>query len=178
MGRFFLFVLIFFMFINVCYGENKDPNSSENLMKKAAECFEKKDYKGVIKYAKRCIQFYKSQALAMMHNLKDYPQGDDVFNYWALNDVAYAYFLLGRVYMEQGKTERAKKMFLYVIKRLKYAQVYDPSLNGFWKVSVACQEKLDEISFSSDKAGNSNNGGMNKFEEMKRKIEEMKKRRK
>ena len=39
----------------------------------------------------------------------------------------------------------AEKRYTFVIKKLVFAQKYDPGLSGVWRVADACEKKLKEI---------------------------------
>ena len=128
--------------------------SSCDLMYRAAECLKKKDYKGVKYYTQKCISLYKAQALQMSRKLKDFAPFETANLYWALNDVAYAYYLQGEMYRELGKYELARRKYEMVLKKFKYAQVYDPAIGGDWKVAEECKKKLELIKGKLNKSKN------------------------
>jgi len=59
-----------------------------------------------------------------------------IFKYWALNDVASAYFILGKAYDEQGKYTLAQKAFQQILTNYDLAEVWDPR-GWFWAPSEA-----------------------------------------
>ena len=76
---------------------------------------------------------------------KEYPRKDDGHKYWALNDVATSYFIMGNAYQGQQEWSQAKQAYKKVIEEYSYAQAWD--IKGwFWKVSVAAREELKKIS--------------------------------
>ena len=131
-------------------------SSSVDLVTAAAKCLEKEDWRGVKFYTKKCISLYKGHAVGMQKRLKDFPSLEAAPSYWALNDVAYSYFLQGEMYRLTGNFESAKRQYTTVIKRLKFAQVYDPALGKDWKVAKACIKKLNEMKKEEKKTGKGN----------------------
>ncbi|MCK5707782.1 MAG: hypothetical protein KAI43_09020 [Candidatus Aureabacteria bacterium] len=142
--RFLLFLYILFILTDSIYAYD-NVTSSEALVARAATCLEARDWKGLKYYTQRCISLYQSQARNMQRKLKDFASLETTDKYWALNDVAYSYFLQGEMYRIIGKTEKAKKKYMTVIKKFKFAQVYDPSISGAWQVAEACEIKLNDM---------------------------------
>ena len=140
---------ILFLAVLLCVASSADAYDSDStssaLTGNAALSLKKEDWRAVKYYTQRCITLYRTHALKMQRKLKDYPPLETSQQYWALNDVAYAYFLQGEMYRMTGKIEKAKKMYVMVVEKFFFAQKYDPSLGGDWKVAEACQEQLDEI---------------------------------
>lgn len=118
--------------------------SSETLTNKAWYYLEKKDYQGVELFAKKCIYYYKDEALEQQSQLKDFAPTNFAFYYWALNNVGTCYFILGEAYLVQGKFEEAKKMYQEVINNFYFAQCWDPK-GWFWKVAEVCKERISKI---------------------------------
>ena len=115
--------------------------SSETLTAKAWNALNEKDYQSVIVYTKKCISLYEAKAKMQQNHLRSFPEGDETFEYWALNDVATCYYILGEAYFAQKKYRKAKKAYEKVVRNLNYAQFYDPG--GFFvKVADCCQKKL------------------------------------
>ena len=90
----------------------------------------------------------------MSRKLKDFAPFETANLYWALNDVAYAYYLQGEMYRELGKYELARRKYEMVLKKFKYAQVYDPAIGGDWKVAEECKKKLELIKGKLNKSKN------------------------
>ena len=63
-----------------------------------------------------------------------------IFNYWALNDVAAAYFILGKSLDAQGRYTEAAKAFQHILLHESLAQVWDPK-GWFWSPSEAVQQE-------------------------------------
>ncbi|MFP4473679.1 MAG: tetratricopeptide repeat protein [Candidatus Omnitrophota bacterium] len=116
---------------------------SSTLVSKAWEALNDKDLDAVLAYTNKCIELYESKAKEMQAGLEEYPAGDkdEVFAYWALNDVATAYYIQGEAYRQGGMEEEAQEAYQKVVNEFTYGQCWD---NGgwFWKPAEAAKEKL------------------------------------
>jgi len=120
--------------------------SSEALMKKAWDYYNDKDYAAAKAFAQECIDRYGEEALKQQASLKDFAPKGKESQYWALNDVATAYFILGEIYAKQKDYEKAKDAYNTVINKFGFAQCYDPTGDGFyWKVAEAAKKALKEL---------------------------------
>ena len=147
MKEFLGFCLFMMMTVSV-YAQEGYPvqnYSSASLVTKAWEALEKNDVDGVMVYANKCIELYAKQARNMQEGLKDYPMGskDNIFQYWALNDVGTALFILGEACRKAGKYEEAAQAYKKLINEYFYAQCWDTK-GWFWKPAEAAQKKLVE----------------------------------
>lgn len=118
--------------------------TSQTLTTKAWESLLKKDYSGVEVYTKKCLQLYEEEAQKMQKALTDYPNKDNAFNYWALNDVGTCYFILGESLLEQKKFQEAMEVYQVVMEDFTYSQCWDPK-GWFWKPAVAARGKINKI---------------------------------
>ena len=138
---------------------------SESLLGKAWEYAEAKNWDKVKLFADEVISRYTAEAKTQQASLKAFaPEGKEA-DYWALNDVATAHFILGTADKSQGKNVNAKKEFDTIISDYKYAQCYDPDQDLYWEVADAAREELVDLpstdtAQSSDKSNNqsSDNG--------------------
>ncbi|MBI4597239.1 MAG: tetratricopeptide repeat protein [Candidatus Omnitrophica bacterium] len=121
--------------------------SSETLATKAWQALEKGEYAAVEAYTGKCISLYESKAEEQSASLTDFAPKEKAFTYWALNDVATSYFILGKAQLAQGKVEEAKKSFNTVIQKFPFAQCWDPQ-GWFWKVASASSDRLTTIGTS------------------------------
>ena len=73
---------------------------SETLVGKAWDALNKGDTEAVLAYTNKCLELYAEQGKKMQASLKEYPQGsnEQIFAYWALNDVATSLFIQGESY--------------------------------------------------------------------------------
>lgn len=123
---------------------------STTLISKAWKALEDKDLEAVLAYTNKCVELYASKAGDMQAALTDYPVGtnDEIFAYWALNDVATGYFIQGKAYQDAGMSEEAVKAYQTVVDKYSYGQTWD--LKGwFWKPSETAVEKIAMIESGS-----------------------------
>ena len=135
---------------------------STTLTTRAWEALEKGDIEAVLAFTNKCIELYGEQAKKMQGNLKDYPTGSsqEVFNYWALNDVATSLFIQGEAYRKAKMNDEAKDVFNKLINDFTYGQCWDAK-GWFWKPAEAAKEKLAMISSgSSTDFGDQSSGGL------------------
>ncbi len=158
MKRFF--VVLVFMFVSggmgfypqeVVYGYNFGDYRSVTLTTKAWEALEQNDLEAVLAYTNKCIELYGEQAKKMQADLSDYPTGSDqdIFNYWALNDVATSLFIQGEAYRKADMMDEAKEVFQKLIDEYTYGQCWDPK-GWFWKPAQTAQERLAMIESGLD----------------------------
>ncbi|HBG62100.1 MAG: hypothetical protein A2306_06105 [Omnitrophica WOR_2 bacterium RIFOXYB2_FULL_38_16] len=123
---------------------------SVTLTTKAWEALNQKDTEAVLAYTNKCLELYAEQAIKMQSELTDYPQGkqDEIFSYWALNDVATSLFIQGEAYRRADMKEEAKAVYKKLMTEFTYGQAWDT--NGwFWKPAEAAKEKLAMIDSGS-----------------------------
>ena len=82
---------------------------SETLVTKAWKSLEEGDIEAVLAYTNKCIELYADQAKKMQESLTAYPAGgnQEIFGYWALNDVATALFIQGEAYRKANMPDEA-----------------------------------------------------------------------
>ncbi len=118
--------------------------TSQTLTTRAWEALANNDHKGVELYTKKCMELYEADAKQQQGSLTEFPPKDKTFNYWALNDVATCYFILGESLMAQKRFDEAKGAFNRVVTDFSFAQCWDPK-GWFWKVAVASRGRLNKI---------------------------------
>ncbi len=130
-------------------------NRSVTLSSKAWEALNKGDIEAVLAFTNKCVELYGEQAKAMQASLKDYVKGakeggldKDVFEQWALNDVATCYFIQGEAYLKAKMDEEAKEAYKTVIDKYSFAQAWDPK-GWFWKPAAGAKEKIMGIESGS-----------------------------
>jgi tetratricopeptide (TPR) repeat protein len=126
-------------------GYNFGDYRSTTLVTKAWEALEKNNATEAIIYANKCIKFYAKQAFSMQESLREFPAGsnDNIFKYWALNDVGTALFILGEAYRSTGQYEQEAQAYKRLINEYSYAQCWDPK-GWFWKPAAVAERKLVE----------------------------------
>lgn len=117
---------------------------STTLASKAWAALVQNDIESVLAYTNKCISLYSAAASKMQAGLKDYPTGsnDEIFKYWALNDVATSYYIQGEAYRTANMKDEAKEAYNKLIKDYSFGQAWDPK-GWFWKPAEAAKEKLD-----------------------------------
>ncbi len=116
---------------------------SSTMVSKAWAALEKNDIEAVLAYTGKCIELYAEHARQMQADMKDYPAGanDDIFKFWALNDVATSYYIQGEAYRKANMKDESTEAFNRLIKEYTYGQAWDPK-GWFWKPAEAAKEKL------------------------------------
>lgn len=122
------------------YGDYRSVTLTINAWKALSE----KDGQGVELYCKKCIYLYEEKAQEMNQPLRGLPKGSFTPRYWALNDVATCYFILGELYRLENKTTEARQMYQTVLQKYQYAQCWDKR-GWYWQVALASQKRLQEI---------------------------------
>lgn len=145
-----IFVLAGFVAPQVAMAYNFGDFRSETLVTKAWGAMKQDDLEAVLAYTNKCLELYTEQAKKMQDSLKGYVEGekDEIFAYWALNDVATALFIQGEMYRRSDKIEEAKIAFSRLMDEFSYGQTWDT--NGwFWKPASAAKEKMAMIDSGS-----------------------------
>lgn len=120
--------------------------SSQFLVGQAWRAMEKGEIDAVLTYTNKVLELYEAKAKEMQASLTEYPwqSREQIFKYWALNDVGTSLFIKGEALKKAEKTAEAKEAFEKLVKEFFYAQCWDTQ-GWFWKPSEAAQEKLDEM---------------------------------
>lgn len=125
--------------------------SSLTLTTKAWQALDQNDLDAVLVYTNKCIASFQDQAKEMQASLKEFPWGDtkekekeNIFQYWALNDVGTCLFIQGAQYLKSGNPVEAKRAFDRIIEEFSFAQCWDPK-GWFWKPVDGAKEKLAEM---------------------------------
>jgi len=118
-------------------------HSSAFLVQQAWAALKANDVKAVEAYVNKAVELYADKARRMQASLKDYATGSDdqIFKYWALNDVGTALLILGEAYQNAGKKQEAAEVYKKVIRDFPYAQSWDPK-GWFWKPAEAAKQKI------------------------------------
>ena len=124
---------------------------SETLTTKAWIALKESDIEAVLAYTNKCLELYAEQAKKMQESLQAYPQGtnDEIFGFWALNDVATSLFIQGEAYRQAGMKDEAKEAYSKVVNEYTYGQAWDTK-GWFWKPAEASKEKLLMIETGSN----------------------------
>lgn len=116
---------------------------SSTLISKAWQALNADDMDAVLAYTNKCLELYANNAKKMQESLDSYPTGknDEIFAYWALNDVATGLYIQGEAYRKAGMVEETKEAYNKVVNEYKYGQCWDNS-GWFWKPAESAAEKL------------------------------------
>ncbi len=138
-----VFATIGFVVPKAAVAYNFGDFRSETLVTKAWGAMKQDDLEAVLAYTNKCLELYAEQAKKMQDSLDGYVEGEkeEVFAYWALNDVATALFIQGEMYRRSDMIEEAKSVFKKLINEYTYGQTWD-SNGWFWKPAAAAKEKL------------------------------------
>jgi tetratricopeptide (TPR) repeat protein len=117
---------------------------SDNLVRKAWDAFSAKEYRKAEIYAKKCVSLYEDTARLQQKDLTSFPSETLVKKYWALNDVALAYLVLGKAQYDQKNLEEAKVLLKKVIADFPFAQATDPR-GWTWQIASAAKDQLTII---------------------------------
>src|SRR3989338_10132433 len=123
--------------------------SSQTLATKAWNALAAGDHAAVETYTRKCISLYEGKAVEQQASLTEFAASDKAFSYWALNDVATCYFILGKWYLAQGKVKEAQEAFRTIVDRFAYAQAWDTK-GWFWKVAEGASDQLSTIGTAYD----------------------------
>jgi hypothetical protein len=121
--------------------------SSTFLVQKAWSFLATKDFDIAAVYANKIIKLYSLQAKKMQNSLEhntdhSWKSKQKIFDYWALNDVGTALFILADTYRNAGQNREADKLYQIIINEYSYAQCWNQQ-GWFWKPSEAAQKRLD-----------------------------------
>jgi len=146
-----LMVGIFCVRPNIVEAYNFGDFRSETLTTKAWGAMSDGDLEAVLAYTNKCIELYADQARKMQNSLNEYPEGssDQVFGYWALNDIATSLFIQGEAYRKAEKKDEALEAYKKVVNEYTYGQAWDTK-GWFWKPAEAAKEKIAMIESGSN----------------------------
>ncbi len=116
--------------------------TSEDMTTEAWRALNARNWDHAVDQAEATIQEWSTAALYLQKmkardigRLVEY-SGDPnekkaIFKYWALNDVAAAYFILGQAQDHSGNYAKASRAFQQVVNHYSLAQIWDPK-GWFW----------------------------------------------
>ncbi len=124
---------------------------SVTLATKAWNALNAEDLEAVLAYTNKCIELYADPAKKMQESLFEYPAGEneEIFSYWALNDVATCLFIQGEAYRQKDMLDEAKAAYQKIIDEYSFGQCWDEG-GWFWKPAESAKEKIAMIESGSD----------------------------
>ena len=125
--------------------------TSEDMVVQAWKALDHNDLDQAIEQAKATIQEWNPWALQLQQkkmsevgHLLDYNGSPEeqraIFNYWALNDVAAAYYILGKALDEKKDYSNAARAFQQIVNHYSLAQIWDPK-GWFWSPMEAVTDE-------------------------------------
>ena len=132
------------LLVGIDSGIDFEDYTSETLLRKGWESLSGNNIPHALIYAQKCITLYGAEADKQQATLTTYASKDQAFNYWALNDVGTAYFILGETYMKNADWKKASESYQTIIDKYGYSQCWDPR-GWFWKPAVASRGKLNKL---------------------------------
>ena len=127
----------------LCAAEGQ--SASLELIAKARDARDRKDTDAAVAILQQCIDLYKDEADKEQASLKVLPKSrPEIEAVSILNDVATAYFIMGEIYRDQGKSEAAIGAFKTVLTKYCFAQAWDPR-GWFWSIARTSRESIIKL---------------------------------
>jgi hypothetical protein len=126
--------------------------ASDDMVSRAWEFLNRGDNDRAIQQAQATVQEWspwarkleekKAAELGRLISYEGDPeQRQQIFNYWALNDVAAAYFILGKAFDLQGHYTQAVGALQHIARNYPLAQIWDPR-GWFWSPLDSIQDEF------------------------------------
>ena len=115
---------------------------SYELISKAWDAYNEKDYIRAIALANQCVKDYTVIAREQQTGLREIPVSEMANDYWALNDVGTCLYIKGKALDSLGRKAESDKAFQDILGRFPYAQCWDNSGGWFWKIADAARKLL------------------------------------
>ena len=151
-----LLPLLLALFAAVCTGAEAldfGDRSAATITGKAWAALDSEKYDEAIGYAKKCVELYEKQAVAMQKELKEpVPDTDKeaVLKKWALNEVGTCLFIMGQALEQQKKRPEALAAYQQLVEKLPFAQCWDPQ-GWFWKPADAAKDRVKALELAAPK---------------------------
>lgn len=120
-------------------------SSSEYLVAKAWDTYNKGLYQYAQIYTEKCIDLYQTEAINQQNSLASYPDDSDIPDYWALNDVGVSCYISGLVSLKLGDRQKARGYFTFVKESLPYASSWDARNGTYWRVYDEVVKELKRL---------------------------------
>ncbi len=127
----------------------KNEVTNVTLMRDAWQAYSQQDYDKAMSSADKCIAIFDLRAKKDQASLTQAIPPDKINDYWALNDVATAKFIKGKIYMNTGKLELAQNVFTDIVENYSYAMAWDPR-GWYWNVAEGAKNMLDAMRIGVD----------------------------
>ncbi|MBF0331620.1 MAG: hypothetical protein HQL17_06750 [Candidatus Omnitrophica bacterium] len=117
----------------------------EELTRLAWDALNRADHAEVLRILQTAIRVFEPQAMLLHSRLTDFPPRDRMEEYRLLSDVATIHFVGLESLRMQGKTEEAIALAKEIIREYPFAESWDASRGGFWKVAEKAQIIMDQL---------------------------------
>jgi hypothetical protein len=127
--------------------------TSATLTGKAWKALGDRKYADAVAYARKCVELYEKQAIAMQAELDQPVPPDDreaVARKWALNDVGTCLWIMGQGLEKQDRETDALAAYKQLRKKVPFAQCWDPK-GWYWKPADAAKERIVALELDSEK---------------------------
>lgn len=122
---------------------------SYELISKAWDAYNEKDYIRAIALANQCVKDYTVIAREQQTGLREIPVPEMANDYWALNDVATALYIRGLSLEKRHDTMSARMVYGELIKKYPFAQCWDEK-DYYWSVAGAAKDRIQCIDMNID----------------------------
>jgi hypothetical protein len=120
--------------------------TSEALLTEAWKYYGESDMANATLFLDEIVRRHAAEAAGQQAGLSDFAAKDTASEYWALNDVGTAEYLLGCIDQKAKDYLTAQQHFNTIVNTYGYAQCWNPSGTGFfWHVIDAAQKELATI---------------------------------
>ncbi len=123
-------------------------DSSEHFIAEAWDRLLNYDYIGARKTAQRCIAIYYDEAIRQQEAYSSLPHPprtkEEIMRFWALNDVATAYYIIGRSWYEINMKPEAKEAFDVILEKFPNSHVMDTT-GRYWKLTDAVKKIFPDL---------------------------------
>jgi cellulose synthase (UDP-forming) len=123
-------------------------DSSEHFITEAWDRLLSYDYIGARKTAQRCISIYYDEAVRQQKVYSSLPHTprtkEEIMRFWALNDVATAYYIVGRSWYEINMKPEAKEAFDIILEKFPNSHVMDTA-GKYWKLTDAVKKIFPDL---------------------------------
>ncbi|NCC50687.1 MAG: tetratricopeptide repeat protein [Spartobacteria bacterium] len=123
--------------------------NSASLTQKAWAALEGLQYDQTILIAEEIVSRFGALAHQQQQRLGAFAPDERAAQYGALNDVATALFIKGKVYRLLGKENEARQAYMDIMQNYRFAQCWDTK-GWFWKVAESAQDEIDSMDYGVD----------------------------
>ena len=90
------------------------------------------------------MNLYRKPANEQQASLSGFAPKEKAFDYWALNDVGTAFFIMGEAYVKKEDSKKALEAYKTLVDKYPHTQCWDTK-GWFWKPAVAARGKINKL---------------------------------